>query len=84
LAADGLFVAMGVLCKPAAEPTLKLDVAPRQRLLLFKLFKQSSPRDSQFLRGERKAACRDGADLVCRFFPHGISTLKPFKGQYYV
>ena len=26
---------------------------------LFKLFKQSSPRDSQFLRGERKSVCRD-------------------------
>ena len=33
----------------------------------FKLFKQSSRRDSQFVRGERKLACRDGADLVCRW-----------------
>ena len=36
---------------------------------LFKLFEQSSRRDSQFT-GERKAAwkaaCRDVADLVCR------------------
>jgi len=32
---------------------------------LFKLFKQSSPRDSQFT-GERKSACRDVVDLVGR------------------
>ena len=34
--------------------------------LLFKLFKQSSPRDSQFLRGERKSVCRDVVCLVGR------------------
>ena len=34
--------------------------------MLFKLFKQSSRRDSQFLRGERKLACRDVVDLVGR------------------
>ena len=34
---------------------------------LFKLFKQSSRRDSQFLRGERKSACRDVVYLVCRW-----------------
>ena len=28
------------------------------------------PRDSQFVRGERKLACRDGADLVCRRVLH--------------
>ena len=33
---------------------------------LFKLFKQSSPRDSQFLRGERKSVCRDVVYLVGR------------------
>ena len=36
--------------------------------LLFKLFKQSSPRDSQFLRGERKSVCRDVVYLVGRLF----------------
>jgi len=37
-----------------------LNYAPRNRdRMLFKLFKQSSRRDYQFLRGERKAACRD-------------------------
>ena len=59
---------------------LRTHKAPQYRLfsshdcipwyfILFKLlFKQSSPRDSQFVtvRGERKLACRDGADLVCR------------------
>ena len=34
--------------------------------LLFKLFKQSSPRDSQFT-GERKSTCRDVVYLVCRW-----------------
>ena len=33
---------------------------------LFKLFKQSSRRDSQFLRGERKSVCRDVVYLVGR------------------
>ena len=37
-----------------------------QECLLFKLFKQSSPRDSQFLRGERKSLCRDVVYLVGR------------------
>jgi len=36
---------------------------------LFKLFKQSSRRDSQFT-GERKAACRDVVDLVSRRVLH--------------
>ena len=34
--------------------------------VLFKLFKQSSRRDAQFLRGARKAARRDHAGLGCR------------------
>ena len=33
---------------------------------LFKLFKQSSPRDAQFLRGARKSARRDRTGLGCR------------------
>ena len=72
---------------------LRTHKAPQYRLfsshdcipwyfILFKLlFKQSSPRDSQFVtvRGERKLACRDGADLVCRRVllarERGVSTL---------
>jgi len=36
------------------------------------LFKQSAPRDSQFLRGERKSACRDVVDLVSRRVLHAL------------
>ena len=51
---------------PANASTRRIEaievIAARQ---LFKLFKQSSPRDSHFLRGKRKSACAEVFKLAC-------------------
>ena len=55
---------------PVYQPVYQ-SVCLRALFTLFKLFKQSSPRGSQFT-GERKSACRDVVYLVSRRVLHAL------------